>query len=68
MRLASVMAAAIACSLMSALPLTPVVAQSSAATDNERLEAEGRNDQDEARLKSAGDKIKDAAQDVKRAF
>ena len=32
-----------------------------AATDNERLEAEGRNDQDEARLKSAGDKIKDAA-------
>lgn len=36
MRLASVMAAAIACSLMSALPLTPVVAQSSAATDNER--------------------------------
>ena len=36
------------------------------ATDNERLEAEGQADQDKAAMKSAGDKIKDAAQDVKK--
>ncbi|SCL25213.1 Uncharacterized conserved protein YjbJ, UPF0337 family [Micromonospora nigra] len=30
------------------------------ATDNERLEAEGRNDQTGAKLKQAGEKIKDA--------
>ncbi|MCM0675749.1 CsbD family protein [Micromonospora phytophila] len=30
------------------------------ATDNERLEAEGRNDQTSAKLKQAGEKIKDA--------
>jgi uncharacterized protein YjbJ (UPF0337 family) len=30
------------------------------ATDNERLEAEGRTDQTGAKLKQAGEKIKDA--------
>jgi uncharacterized protein YjbJ (UPF0337 family) len=30
------------------------------ATDNERLEAEGRNDQAASDLKQAGEKIKDA--------
>ncbi|SCG62441.1 CsbD family protein [Micromonospora halophytica] len=30
------------------------------ATDNERLEADGRNDQANANLKQAGEKIKDA--------
>ncbi|GGM11274.1 MULTISPECIES: CsbD family protein [Micromonospora] len=30
------------------------------ATDNERLEAEGRSDQTGAKLKQAGEKIKDA--------
>ena len=30
------------------------------ATDNERLEAEGRADQSEADLKQAGEKVKDA--------
>ncbi|MEV5765772.1 CsbD family protein [Micromonospora sp. NPDC052213] len=30
------------------------------ATDNERLEAEGRNDQTSAKLKQAGEKVKDA--------
>ena len=30
------------------------------ATDNERLEAEGRNDQASANVKQAGEKIKDA--------
>ena len=30
------------------------------ATDNERLEAEGRVDQSEADLKQAGEKVKDA--------
>ncbi|MDO3701455.1 CsbD family protein [Micromonospora echinaurantiaca] len=30
------------------------------ATDNERLEAEGRNDQAAANLKQAGEKVKDA--------
>lgn len=29
-------------------------------TDNERLEAEGRNDQTKANLKQAGDDVKDA--------
>ena len=36
------------------------------ATDNESLEAEGQTDQDKAAVKSAGDKVKDAAQDVKK--
>ncbi|CAN5431376.1 CsbD family protein [soil metagenome] len=30
------------------------------ATDNERLENEGRNDQSKADLKNAGEKVKDA--------
>ena len=30
------------------------------ATDNEQLEAEGRTDQSKAKLKQAGEKIKDA--------
>jgi uncharacterized protein YjbJ (UPF0337 family) len=30
------------------------------ATDNERLEAEGRTEQTKANLKQAGDKVKDA--------
>ena len=30
------------------------------ATDNERLEAEGRTDQSKADLKQAGEKVKDA--------
>ena len=30
------------------------------ATDNERLEAEGRHDQSEANLKQAGENVKDA--------
>ena len=30
------------------------------ATDNERLEAEGRNDQTAANLKQAGENVKDA--------
>jgi uncharacterized protein YjbJ (UPF0337 family) len=30
------------------------------ATDNERLENEGRNDQSKADLKQAGEKVKDA--------
>ena len=30
------------------------------ATDNERLEAEGRGDQSEADIKQAGEKVKDA--------
>ncbi|MEV4197744.1 CsbD family protein [Micromonospora globbae] len=30
------------------------------ATDDERLEAEGRNDQTAANLKQAGEKVKDA--------
>ncbi|WP_426245479.1 CsbD family protein [Nocardioides sp. LHG3406-4] len=38
------------------------------ATDNERLEAEGRNDQSKAHAKDAGEKVKDAAKDVKDAF
>jgi uncharacterized protein YjbJ (UPF0337 family) len=38
------------------------------ATDNPRLEAEGRADQNEAQVKQAGEHVKDAANDVKRAF
>ncbi|MGI5243797.1 CsbD family protein [Dactylosporangium sp. CA-139066] len=38
------------------------------ATDNERLEAEGQADQDAANVKQAGDKLKDAAHDVKDAL
>ena len=38
------------------------------ATDNERLEGEGRGDQASASVKSAGDKAKGAAEDVKDAF
>ncbi|GAB3700485.1 CsbD family protein [Mariniluteicoccus flavus] len=34
------------------------------ATDNERLEAEGRGDQGSANVKQAGEKVKDAAKDV----
>lgn len=38
------------------------------ATDNERLEAEGKSDQSEANLNQAGEKVKDAVDDVKDAF
>jgi uncharacterized protein YjbJ (UPF0337 family) len=38
------------------------------ATDNERLEGEGKGDQASASVKSAGDKAKGAAEDVKDAF
>jgi len=38
------------------------------ATGNERLEGEGKGDQASASVKSAGEKTKDAAQDVKDAF
>ena len=38
------------------------------ATDNERLEAEGKADQSEANLNQAGEKVKDAVDDVKDAF
>ena len=38
------------------------------ATGNERLEAEGQADQSEANVKQAGEKLKDAADDVKDAF
>ena len=38
------------------------------ATGNERLEGEGKGDQASASVKSAGDKAKDAASDVKDAF
>jgi len=34
-----------------------------AATDNERLEAEGKGDQTKADLKNAGEKVKDAFKD-----
>jgi len=37
-------------------------------TDNERLEAEGRADQQGAKVKNAGQHAKDAAGDVKDAF
>jgi len=39
-----------------------------AATDNERLRNEGRGQQTEADVKQAGERIKDAADDVKDAF
>ncbi|MFL6129934.1 MAG: CsbD family protein [Mycobacteriales bacterium] len=39
-----------------------------AATDDEELRAEGRGQQTEADVKDAGDKVKDAAGDVKDAF
>ena len=38
------------------------------ATGNERLEAEGQADPSEANVKQAGEKVKDAAGDVKDAF
>ncbi|MEV4755950.1 ATP-binding cassette domain-containing protein [Micromonospora sp. NPDC049559] len=38
------------------------------ATDNERLQAEGRTDRDAASVKQAGDKVKDAAHHVKDVF
>ncbi|MDG6103842.1 CsbD family protein [Dactylosporangium aurantiacum] len=38
------------------------------ATDDEQLQAEGQADQDAANAKQAGDKLKDAAHDVKDAF
>ncbi|HYH34595.1 MAG TPA: CsbD family protein [Nocardioides sp.] len=38
------------------------------ATGDERLEGEGKGDQTSASIKSAGDKAKDAAGDVKDAF
>ncbi len=38
------------------------------ATGNERLEGEGKGDQASASVKSAGEKAKDAASDVKDAF
>jgi len=38
------------------------------ATDNPRLEGEGKGDQASASMKSAGDKAKDAVDDVKDAF
>ena len=38
------------------------------ATDNPRLEGEGKGDQASASVKSAGDKAKGAAEDVQDAF
>jgi len=38
------------------------------ATDDERMEAEGKADQRDASLKNAGENVKDAADDVKDAF
>ena len=38
------------------------------ATDNERLEAEGRGDQAEAKAKQAGEHVKDALDDTKDAM
>jgi uncharacterized protein YjbJ (UPF0337 family) len=38
------------------------------ATGDPDLRAEGRADQDEANVKQAGDKVKDAAHDVKDAL
>jgi uncharacterized protein YjbJ (UPF0337 family) len=38
------------------------------ATDNERLEAEGRAEQAEAKMKKAGDHVGEAVQDAKDAF
>lgn len=38
------------------------------ATDNPRLEGEGKGDQASASIKDAGEKTKDAAKDVRDAF
>jgi uncharacterized protein YjbJ (UPF0337 family) len=38
------------------------------ATDDERLQAEGKAEQTESHLKQAGEKVKDAAEKVKDAF
>jgi uncharacterized protein YjbJ (UPF0337 family) len=38
------------------------------ATDDERLEAEGKTDQAKANVKQAGDHLRDTAEDVKDAF
>ena len=38
------------------------------ATGNEKLEAEGKDDQVKAKISQAGDKAKDALDDVKDAF
>jgi len=38
------------------------------ATGNESLEAEGKGDQGEAKVKKAGEQVKDAAGNVKDAF
>jgi uncharacterized protein YjbJ (UPF0337 family) len=38
------------------------------ATDDERLQAEGAAERDAAKAKQAGDHVKDAAHDMKRAF
>jgi len=38
------------------------------ATDNERLQAEGRTEKDAAHLKQAGDQVKDAAHEAKDAI
>jgi uncharacterized protein YjbJ (UPF0337 family) len=37
-------------------------------TDDEELQAEGQADQTKANFKQAGDKVKDAAENVKDAF
>jgi uncharacterized protein YjbJ (UPF0337 family) len=37
-------------------------------TDDEELQAEGEADQTKANFKQAGDKVKDAAENVKDAF
>lgn len=37
-------------------------------TGNEQAEGEGAAEQSEAKLKKAGDKLKDAAEDAKNAF
>jgi len=39
-----------------------------AATDDEELRSEGKGQQSEADVKNAGEKVKDAAGDVKDAF
>jgi uncharacterized protein YjbJ (UPF0337 family) len=38
------------------------------ALGNEQMEAEGKNEESSAQAKQAGDKLKDAAGDVKDAF
>ncbi|NED96976.1 CsbD family protein [Phytoactinopolyspora alkaliphila] len=37
-------------------------------TDDEQKQAEGQADQDEAKLKKVGDKVKDAGRDLKDTF